>query len=126
MKRYLWGRVQSFKHAFSGLFLVFQTQHNIFIHCLATICVLILGLWLKLEQVEWVLLFLTFSTVWVTEFINTALETAVDLSSPDFHPLAKKAKDIGAASVLVAAFFSIIIGVLILVPPLVNRITSIF
>jgi len=126
MKRYLWGRAQSFKHAFSGLFSVFQTQHNIFIHCLATICVIILGLWLKLERVEWVLLVLTFSIVWVTEFVNTALETAVDLSSPDFHPLAKKAKDVSAASVLVAAFFSIIIGMLILGPPLVDRIASLF
>ena len=126
MKRYLSGRAQSFKHAFSGLCFVFRTQRNILIHAAATFCVIILGLWLKLERVDWVLLTLVFSIVWVTEFFNTALEAAVDLASPNLHPLAKTAKDVGAASVLLAAFFSIVIGALVLGPPLINRITNLF
>ena len=126
MKRYLSGRAQSFKHAFSGLCFVFRTQRNVLIHAAATICVIGLGLWLKLGRVDWVLLLLVFSIVWVTEFFNTSLEATVDLASPNYHPLAKTAKDVGAASVLLAAIFSIIIGVLVLGPPLINHIRSLF
>lgn len=126
MKRYLWGRAQSFKHAFSGLRPVFQSQCNVLIHFLATIGVVVLGLWLKLDFLEWAVLILTLSTVWVAEFFNTGLESVVDLASPNIHPLAKKAKDIGAASVLIAAFFAVIIGALILGPPLADHIIKLF
>ena len=85
-----------------------------------------LAAWLKLERIEWAVLILTISSVWVAEFFNTALEVVVDLASPDIHHLAKIAKDVGAASVLVAAFFSVVIGILVLGPPLFNRLANFF
>jgi diacylglycerol kinase len=70
---------------------------------------------------EWCALILAAGLVWVAELLNTALETVVDLASPDRHPLAGKAKDIGAAAVLVAAMIAVLLGVLILGPPLWTR-----
>lgn len=64
--------------------------------------------------------------VWMAEFLNTALEIVVDLASPDLHPLAKAGKDVGAASVLIAAASALIIGILLLGPPLVSKLSTLF
>jgi len=111
-------RLASFRYAFSGLWFMLRTQRNAWIHATATVCVVALGLWLSLSRIEWAILALTIGLVWMAEFINTALEAVVDLASPDIHPLAKVGKDVGAAAVLVAAFTSVIVGLLILGPAL--------
>lgn len=76
------------------------------------------GLLLKLPARDWAVLFVTFGMVWMAEFLNSALEAVVDLASPDQHPLAKVGKDVGAASVLIAALAAVVVGLLILWPPL--------
>jgi diacylglycerol kinase len=60
----------------------------------------------------------TIALVLILEGLNTAVEAAVDLSSPNFHPLAKAAKDLAAAMVLIASIASLAVGLLILGPPL--------
>ncbi len=95
-----------------------RTQRNAWIHAAATLCAIAFGLWLGLDRVEWAVIALTIGLVWMAEFINTALEAVVDLASPDIHPLAKVGKDVGAAAVLVAAITSVVVGLLILGPPL--------
>jgi diacylglycerol kinase len=80
--------------------------------------VLLLGLWLHITRQEWAILILTIMAVWMAEFMNTALEAVVDMVMPDLHPLAKVAKDIAAAAVLVGAIGAVLIGLLILGPPL--------
>jgi len=122
MISFLRSRIRSFRNAFTGLWYVIRTQRNAWIHALATICVFSLGLWLKLELRDWAVLILTIALVWTAEFLNTALEAVVDLASPHHHPLAKVGKDVGAAAVLIAALSAIIIGMLILGPPLWSRI----
>jgi diacylglycerol kinase len=77
-----------------------------------------MGLWLKLTPVAWVMLLLTIGGVLVTEMFNTAAEALVDLVSPDYHPVAKLVKDLTAGAVLVIAFISVIVGLLVLGPPL--------
>jgi diacylglycerol kinase len=119
-------RVRSFRNAFTGWWYVIHTQRNAWIHALATFCVFALGLWLKLELRDWAVLLLTIAMVWTAEFLNTALEAVVDLASPQRHPLAKVGKDVGAAAVLIAAFSAIVIGVLILGPPLWSRLTELY
>jgi diacylglycerol kinase (ATP) len=113
--------IAAFKHAFSGLGNVIRTQQNAWVHALATIVVVAAGLWLQLEKWEWAVLLLAIAMVWLAECFNTALEFAVDLASPDVHPLARQAKDAAAAAVLVAAIFSLIIGLLIFVPLLTAK-----
>lgn len=80
-----------------------------------------MGLWLKLEPRDWASLLLTICLVWMTEFFNTALESMIDLASPEVHPLARLGKDVGAAAVLIAAITSALVGLLILGPPLIDR-----
>jgi diacylglycerol kinase (ATP) len=123
MLAFLKSRAQSFKHAFSGWWYVVRTQQNAWIHALATVVVVGLGLWLVLDLRDWAIVILAIAMVWIAEFLNTALEAVVDLASPQAHPLAKVGKDVGAAAVLIAAFSSILIGLLILAPRLWARLS---
>jgi diacylglycerol kinase len=116
-------RLASFRHAFAGWWHVLRTQPNAWIHSLASIAVFVLAAWLGLSALEWAVILLTIGFVWVAEFLNTAIEAVVDLASPDIHPLAKIGKDVGAAAVLVAALCAVLIGLLILGPPLWARLS---
>ncbi len=118
MKEFFTSRIRSFGYAFRGWWYVIRTQRNAWIHALVTSMVLIVAAWLKLPARDWAVLLLTIALVWAAEFINTALEAVVDLASPQMHPLAKVGKDVGAAAVLIAALVSVLIGLLILGPPL--------
>ena len=117
----VYNRAKSFHYAFDGWWYVLRTQHNAWIHAVVSICVLALGLWLGLSRTDWAIIILAIMAVWMAEFMNTALEAIVDMASPDFHPLAKVAKDVAAAAVLVGACSSVLIGLLIMGPPLWQR-----
>lgn len=101
-----------------------RTQRNVWIHSTIATAVFIVGLWLELSLIEWGIIILTAAFVFAAEFMNTAIEVVVDLASPDEHPLAKIGKDVGAAAVLVAALAAILIGLLILGPPLWLKLTK--
>lgn len=117
----LYSRVKSFHYAFEGWWYVLRTQHNAWIHAVISIAVFLVAFWLRLPTQEWAVLILAMMVVWMAEFLNTALEALVDIASPDFHPLAKVAKDIAAAAVLVGALGAALVGFLILGPPLWQR-----
>jgi diacylglycerol kinase len=78
-------------------------------------------LWLRLALRDWAVLILAITVVWMAEFMNTALEAIVDMTMPELHPLAKVAKDVAAAAVLLAAVGAAVIGLLVLGPPLWQR-----
>ena len=117
----LYSRARSFKYAFEGWAYVIRTQHNAWIHALISIGVLALGAWLRLPPRDWAVIILAMMAVWMAEFMNTALEAIVDLASPEPHPLAKVAKDVAAAAVLVGALGSVLVGLLVMGPPLWTR-----
>lgn len=119
-------RIISFRNAFAGLWYVIRTQKNAWIHLLATILVVLISFWLWIQPIQWAVIFLCIGLVWFAEFINTALEAVVDLASPQKHPLAKVGKDVGAAAVLIAAIASTVIGVLVLGPPLLEKIGQLY
>ncbi len=119
-------RARSFRYAFAGWWYVIRTQKNAWIHAIVSIAVFIVTLWLRLPARDVAVLVLTIATVWTAEFLNTALEAVVDLASPELHPLAKVGKDVGAAAVLIAALASVIIGLLIIGPPLLEAMKNIF
>ena len=111
-------RLQSFRHAFRGLVYVIQTQRNAWIHVVIATFVFLLSLWLRLDARDWAVIILATAMVFTAEFLNTAIEAVVDLASPQKHPLAKVGKDVGAGAVLIAAVAAVLIGALILGPPL--------
>lgn len=117
-------RYISFRHAFAGIEYALRTQPNTWIHTLIMAAVIVVGWWLKLNPVEWALITLAIGLVWVAELFNTAVEAVVDLASPDIHPLAKNSKDVAAGAVLLAALTAVIIGLLVLGPPLWSQLSG--
>ena len=113
---------KSIKYAFEGLLHVVKTQNNARFHLLATIIVVSICIWLKINPVEWCLILVAIALVWIAECFNTTLESFFDLVNPEPHPLVKNGKDSGAAAVLVAAFLSIALGIIVLGPPLIQKI----
>lgn len=109
-------RVKSFLNAKEGLKHVFMTQHNFWIHIVAAIAVISLGFILRVSITEWCFLIFAVGFVLVAEVFNTAIESLTDLVSPDFHELAKISKDVSAGAVLVAAFISLLVGIIIFIP----------
>lgn len=126
MLNFITSRLESFRHAFRGWWYVMRTQRNAWIHAVIATVVFFIGLWLRLSARDWAVIILTIAMVFTAEFINTAIEAAVDLASPGKHPLAKVGKDVGAAAVLIAALAAVLIGLLILGPPLWEKIKIFF
>jgi diacylglycerol kinase (ATP) len=110
------GRLRSFKFAFAGIGTMLKSQQNAWIHAFATFFVVVSGFVLELTPAEWCWLVLAIIAVWTAEALNTAIEFLSDVTSPEFHPLVKKAKDVAAGAVLITAIGAIIIGLLVLGP----------
>lgn len=120
-------RAKAFRYAFTGWWFVIRTQRNAWIHMVVSIAVILMSFLLRIGSTGWALILLAITLVWIAEFLNTALEAVVDLASNhQQHELARVGKDVGAAAVLIAAFSSIIIGLLVLGPPLWSIIKSLF
>lgn len=113
-------RVRSFAWAFRGL-AILAREPNAWIHALATVLVVAFALALDLPRRDWALLVLALGMVWVAEAVNTALEAACDVASPEAHPLVARAKDVAAGGVLLAAVAAAAVGFLVLGPPLLAR-----
>ena len=108
--------VKSFTYAFDGLKYAFKYEQNILVHTLATILVIIAGIFFKISLTEWLVLALIIGLVIATELINTSIEATIDLITKEVHPLAKIAKDTAAAAVLVFGLTAIVIGCIIYLP----------
>jgi diacylglycerol kinase (ATP) len=124
MIEFIKSRIASFGHAFHGWAYVIHHEKNAWIHSVATFFVIALALWLSLPARDWAVLVIVIAMVWSAEFLNTSIEAVVDLASPTHHPLAKVGKDVGAAAVLIAAGAAVVVGMLILGPPLWAKILS--
>ena len=109
-------RIKSFQFAFKGLKDLVISQPNARIHLIAIVIVTTVGLYIGLARSEWLLIILLFGLVLGTEALNTSLEYLTDLVSPDYHPLAGKAKDAAAAAVLLISLTAAVIGILIFLP----------
>ena len=118
------GIVRSLGFAWAGIWHLVRTQRNARIEIAIGAAACGLGAWLGIGRLEWAILAITIAMVLILEGINTAIEAAVDLAMPDRHPLAKVCKDLAAGMVLLAAVASVVVGLLILGPPLWNRLVK--
>lgn len=109
---------RSFGNALAGLWAVWRTQRNARIEVGIALAVVVAGLCLGLSFTDWAILVATIGLVLAAECLNTVVEVLVDLVSPDYHELAKLAKDASAGTVLLLSAMSVIVGLLILGPPL--------
>ncbi|MBS1248971.1 MAG: Undecaprenol kinase [Chloroflexi bacterium] len=126
MISFLKSRWKSIQCALQGIGYSLRTQPNTWVHAGISAAVIAMGVWLTITPLEWAVLLLTMAVVWAAEFFNTALETLLDLLHPQPHPLVRITKDVSAAAVLVTAIFSVLIGLLILGPPLWARVWDFF
>ncbi|MDG1500219.1 MAG: diacylglycerol kinase family protein [Planctomycetota bacterium] len=111
-------RFKSFGFAFNGLAVLLKTQHNAWLHLMATLIVVALGVALQVSRVEWCLLTLAMSQVWIAEGLNTAIEYLADAVTLEQHPLIGKAKDVAAGAVLLSAVGAAVVGVAVFYPHL--------
>ncbi len=109
-------RLNSFPYAFCGLIDLLRREHNAWIHLLATVLVVILAVYCRLQPLEWVAIVLVIAAVWSAEALNTAVEYLADACMPEQHPLIKRAKDVAAAAVLIMAAAAVLVGLIIFVP----------
>lgn len=106
--------IDSVNCAIEGILWTARTQRHMRWHFMAAAAVLLVALFLRVSPLDFVLLAFAVTLVLFAELINTALEVVVDLVSPEFHPLAKRAKDVAAGGVLVASIGAVVMGYLAL------------
>ncbi len=123
MKRFLYfkERIRSFSYAFQGVRTLFSETPNARIHVVIIALVIVLGFWLHISRMEWIAVCILFGVVPATEAINSAIEKLADFACGGrIHPSIKKAKDLAAAAVLLTAIASVVAGVLIFLPKLIE------
>lgn len=110
----------SFKYAVNGIFSVIKTEKNMQIHLSITALVILLGLLLHISSSEWLVVIICIGLVLSMETVNTALEELVNLISPEKNFKAGLIKDMAAGAVLISAIISVVIGIIIFLPKILN------
>lgn len=110
----------SFKYAMEGLLYALKKEQNMMIHVFMAVFVIVMGILLQISMMEWLISFLLIGLVIGTELMNTFIEAVVDLTCSEKNELAKVAKDTAAATVLVFALTSVVVGVMIFLPKLLD------
>ena len=108
--------IAGFGYAFHGLWYALRTQRNARVHIAVAILAILVSIFFHISTVEFAMIFVAITGVFVAEMFNTVIEICVDLASPTYHPLAKIAKDVAAGAVLLNAMLSVVIGLFVLGP----------
>ena len=93
-----------------------KTQHNAWLHVLAALVAIALGVYFSISTTEWFALIISIGVVLVAEAFNTAIEVDINLTSPEYHPFARDTKDIAAGAVLISALMALTVGLMIFLP----------
>lgn len=111
---------KSFLFAIQGFRTAVTTERNIKVMLAVGACAVVAGLAIGLDPLSWAVVLLCCAVVIMAELFNTAVETVVDLVSPEFHPLAGRAKDIAAAAVWFLSAVVAVVGVLVYANAIIN------
>ena len=114
-------RLKSLGYALAGWLYMLRWQKNVRILILASVLATAVAVWLQVSTSELAVIILVISTVWMAEFMNAAVESVVNLATDEWHPMAKVAKDVAAAAVLLGVVAAVLVGLLVLGPPLLLR-----
>lgn len=104
---------RSFLFAIQGFRVAVRTERNIKVMLAGGALAVVAGFVVGLDALSWAVVLLCCALVISAELVNTAIETTIDLVSPEFHPLAGRAKDIAAAAVWVASMLAAVIGCIV-------------
>lgn len=114
-------RLNSLTYALAGWLYMLRRQKNTRLQVVGSIACMGLALWLGVDAIGLAVLILTITIVWMAEFLNAAVEAAINLTTGELHPMAKVGKDVASAAVLLGVTASILIGILVLGPPLMDK-----
>ncbi|HIA07274.1 MAG TPA: diacylglycerol kinase family protein [Flavobacteriales bacterium] len=117
-------RIRGFKHAFRGIWLIFKTQHNMWIHLLAIVFVIALGIYTNLNLNEWLFIVFAIGLVLVAELVNTGIEYLGDAITDEENEKVRNAKDVSAGAVLMAALVALVIAGMVFIPRVIPLFTS--
>lgn len=106
----------SFRSAFSGIMVLLRSENNARIHFLIFLLVITAGIIFNISPAHWIAIALAAGLVLSSECLNTAIEYLCDVVLPEYDSRIKKAKDLAAASVLVSAVVSVVIGLIVFIP----------
>lgn len=106
----------SFNYAFKGIITAFKSEFNLRFHCIATVLVIIAGIYFHISRTEFCLILVSCGLVISAEIFNTSIETLTNLVSPSQNDLARKTKDMAAAAVLISVIASVLVGLVIFLP----------
>jgi diacylglycerol kinase (ATP) len=109
-------RMKSFKYAFNGILILFKSQHNAWIHLLASMAVIFLSFYYQLSSTEWCFILISIALVLSLEAVNTSIEYLTDIISPEKNEKAGKVKDLAAGAVLIAALMALTIALIVFIP----------
>lgn len=118
----LTARAASFRHAIRGIIHLVRTEHNAWIHAASTVAVIASGVLLHVSLADWRWLVLSIALVWMAEAFNTAIEGLCDVVSPDHDDRIGRVKDVAAGAVLTCAGAAAVMGVITLLPYLIQDI----
>lgn len=108
--------IRSFRFAFIGIFQMFRSEQNARIHMLITLMVIAAAIILPISRIEWLVLLVVIGLVLMAEGVNTAIEHLANCITTEQHPEIKKAKDLAAGAVLIAAIIAALVGLTIFLP----------
>jgi diacylglycerol kinase len=112
-----WRPLPALRYALRGVGFVLEERNGRLLLA-ATVLVVAAGFWFRLSPLEWCAALAALALVWIAETLNSALERLTDLVSPEFHPLAGKAKDLAAGAVFLAMLAAVSMGAAIFGPRL--------
>ena len=120
LSNFLKRRLKSFKYAFNGIFFVFRTQTNFKIHTVAAITAIAFSVYFKINTTEWLFVISAIFSVFFAETVNTIIEEIMNYVSPEFNKKVGIIKDMAAGAVLLTAFYSVFVGIIIFMPKIIS------
>lgn len=113
---------KAFIHAWNGIVYFFRKDRNGKIHLSAAVMVVLAGWYCNVSVTEWCILLFCIGLVIALEMLNNAVEKACDIIHSEWHPVIKIIKDVAAGAVLWASVISAVIGLLIFLPKMVDKV----
>ncbi|AMY04667.1 diacylglycerol kinase [Staphylococcus condimenti] len=113
--------MKRFKYPIQGLITIIKKDLNFLLHLITAVIVILAGIFFGISKIEWIVIILVIALVLAFEAINTAVEYVVDLVTDEYKPLAKRAKDTAALSVLIISIAAGTIGLIIFIPYILNN-----
>ncbi len=125
MKKWISRVVQKFMYAIIGIWITIKEEKSLWSHLVISLLIITLGVAVRINTTQWIILILTISMVMGFEVINTAMEALVDMISFRFNLKVKKVKDIAAGATLVVSIAALIIGLILFIPELIELVDGI-